>query len=123
MEGSRINLNLLGIKARIKKELYRLLAAEEICICFFKKNINLLCERHRSRQEEGKPLSSHFLCSGFLYGEVKPRSVQQTKGLRVEDFVYSIETEVDNRTDYLNQNYKEITLNSQWIVNLCTLLP
>ena len=53
--------------------------------------------------------------------QVKPRSVKQIKGLRVEDFVYFIETEVDNGIDCLPQNYKEITLNRQWIVNLCTL--
>ena len=50
-----------------------------------------------------------------------PRSVPQKKGLRVEDFVSFIETEVDYGVDYLPKNYKEITLNRQWIVNLCTL--
>ena len=49
------------------------------------------------------------------------RSVPQIKGLRVDDFVSFIETEVDYEVDYLTKNYKEITLNSQWIINLCTL--
>ena len=51
--------------------------------------------------------------------DVKPRSVPQIKGLRVEDFVNFIETEIDSGVDYLPNNYKEITLNRQWIVNLC----
>ena len=50
-----------------------------------------------------------------------PRSVPQIKGLTVEDFVSFIETEVDYGVDYLPKNYKEITLNRQWIVNLCNL--
>ena len=51
--------------------------------------------------------------------EIKPRSVPQIKGLRVEDFVHFIETEVENGTEYLPENYKETTLNRQWISNLC----
>ena len=54
--------------------------------------------------------------------QVKPKLVPHIKGLRIEDFVYFIETQVDNGIDYLPQNYKEITLNRQWIINLCTLL-
>ena len=51
--------------------------------------------------------------------DVKPRSVPQIKGLRVEDFVNFIETEIDSGVDYLPNNYKEIALNRQWIANLC----
>ena len=51
--------------------------------------------------------------------DVKPRSVPQKKGLRVEDFANFIETEFDSGVDYLPNNYKEIILNRQWIVNLC----
>ena len=50
---------------------------------------------------------------------VKPKSVPQIKGLRVEDFVNFIVNEVDNGVDYLPENYKEVALNRQWIVNLC----
>ena len=53
--------------------------------------------------------------------EIKPRSVPQIKRLRVEDFVYFIETEVANGTDYLPENYKEVTLKGKWISNLCIL--
>ena len=53
--------------------------------------------------------------------EIKPRSVPQIKDLRVEDFAYFIETEVDNGVEYLPENYKEVTLNRQWI-NLCMFL-
>ena len=52
--------------------------------------------------------------------DIMPRSVPQIKGLGVEDFVCFIETEVDYGVDYLPKNYKEITLNRQWIVNFCT---
>ena len=50
-----------------------------------------------------------------------PGSVPQIKGLTVEDFVNFIETEVHYGVDYLPKNYKEIALNRQWIVHLCTL--
>ena len=51
--------------------------------------------------------------------QVKPRSVPQIKGLRVEDFINFIESEVEDGVDYLPENYKEVTLNRQWIANLC----
>ena len=54
--------------------------------------------------------------------EIKPRSVPQIKGLRVEDFINFIETEIVGGEDYLPENYKEITLNRQWISNLCKIL-
>ena len=50
---------------------------------------------------------------------VKPWSVPQIKGLRVEDFVNFIVNEVDNGVDHSPENYKEAALNRQWIVNLC----
>ena len=51
--------------------------------------------------------------------EVKPRVVPQIKGLRVEDFANSVENEIEDEIDYFPENYKEITLNRQWISNLC----
>ena len=122
MEGSRINLNLLGIKAMTKNEITGFLQPKLICICLLKKKHQSTLWETSFKAGKGKPLFSHFLCSDFYMEQVKPRSVPQIKELRVEDFVYFIETEVDNGIDYLPQNYKEITLNRQWIVNLCTLL-
>ena len=54
--------------------------------------------------------------------QVKTRSVPQIKGLRVEDFIYFIEIEIDDGTDYLPENYKEINLNRQWLANICNIL-
>ena len=51
--------------------------------------------------------------------EIKPRIVPQIKGLRVEDFVRFLETETDNGVEYLPHNYKELTMNRQWLINLC----
>ena len=41
------------------------------------------------------------------------RSVPQINGLRVENFIDFIETETGQGTEYLPENYKEITLNRQ----------
>ena len=46
------------------------------------------------------------------------RSIPQINGLRVENF---IETETGQGTEYLPENYKEITLNRQWVANLCKI--
>ena len=54
--------------------------------------------------------------------EIKQWVVPQIKGLRVEDFISFLESEVDEGIDYMPQNYKEITLNRQWIANLCKIL-
>ena len=51
--------------------------------------------------------------------EIKTRSVPQIKGLRVEDFIYFIENETDNGVQYLPENYREMVLNRQWLINLC----
>ena len=51
--------------------------------------------------------------------EIKSISVPQIKGLRVEDFINFIETEILDGVDYLPENYREITLNRQWIANIC----
>ena len=93
-----------------------------ICICLLKRNINLLCERHRSRRKKVSRFFHIFFVQTFYIEQVKSISVPQIKGLRVEDLDYFIETKVDNGIDYLSQIYKETTLNRKWIVNLCTLL-
>ena len=122
MEGSRINLNLLGIKARTKNELYRLLTTEANLYLPPQKETSIYFVRDIVQDRKKVSLFFYIFCvQAFYMEQVKPRSVPQIKGLRVEDFVYFIETEVDNGIDYLPQNYKEITLNRQWIVNLCTL--
>ena len=51
--------------------------------------------------------------------EIKTRIVPQIKGLKVEDFVRFLETETDNGVEYLPQNYKELIMNRQWLINLC----
>ena len=53
--------------------------------------------------------------------EVKVRSVPQIKGLRVEDFIFFIENETEGGTDYLPEKYKEMTINRQWLANLCKM--
>ena len=42
--------------------------------------------------------------------QVKTRSVPQIKGLRVEDFIYFIENETDDGTDYLQRITKKLIL-------------
>ena len=51
--------------------------------------------------------------------EANTRSVSQIKGLRVEYFIYFIENETENEIQYLPENYREMVLNRQWIINLC----
>ena len=122
MEGSRINLNLLGIKARTKNELYRLLTTEANLYLPPQKETSIYFVRDIVQSRKKVSLFFHIFCvQAFYMEQVKPRSVPQIKELRVEDFVYFIKTEVDNGIDYLPQNYKETTLNRQWIVDLCTL--
>ena len=60
-----------------------------------------------------------FIFQALFLNEVKPRSVPQINGLRVENFVDFIENETVHGIDFLPENYKEITLNRQWIANLC----
>ena len=51
--------------------------------------------------------------------EVKPRSVPQIKGLRVEDFVDFIENETEDGVNYLSENYRQITM--KWKVDCKSL--
>ena len=60
--------------------------------------------------------------SGTVLNELKPRSVPQINGLRVENFIIFIKTETDNGINFLPVNYKDVSLNSQWIANLCKFL-
>ena len=51
--------------------------------------------------------------------EVNPSSVPQIKGLRVEDFINFIENETESGLDFLPENYRETTINRQFLANLC----
>ena len=45
--------------------------------------------------------------------EINSKIVTQIKGLRVNDFVRSLETESKNGVEYLPQNYKELIMSRQ----------
>ena len=120
MEKSTINLNILGVKARTKNELYRILTTEANMYLPPQKETSIYFVRDIIHNRKKVCFIYLNLTLQALYMEdVKPRAVPQIKGLRVEDFVHFIETEVDGGVDFLPQNYQEITLNRQWIINLC----
>ena len=106
MEKSRINLNMLGIKAKTKNELYRLLTTEANLYLPPQKETSIYFVRDIV-QSCNKASSWHLTFKNYaLYTEdIMLISVPQIKGLTVEDFVCFIETEVDYGVDYLPKNY------------------
>ena len=58
----------------------------------------------------------YFISWHYFFDEIKTQIIPKIKGVRIDNFVRFLETETENEVNYLPYNYKELTMNRQWII-------
>ena len=79
-------------------------------------NLDILCKTLHSLKK--KSIDFHFftLYRHYFIDEIKTHIVPKIKEVRIDNFIRFLETETENEVNYLPYNYKELTMNIQWII-------